>query len=71
MEVQSCRECPHYNWYPYMKFHHIVCSCTHPEVNNDDDFWDAFNEWVVQMIGEIGEIYPGCPLPRITENPDD
>ena len=70
-EINSCRQCPCYR----RIFEHLgngrhargVCV----ELNRDRKKQDIFSEWIDTNLHPRDGIYKDCPLPNITENPND
>ena len=65
-EIEHCRNCPHYTNAGLGRYGHI---CTHPDVDKK-----KFDDWYIYMLNRVVDInmymFPGCPLPLVTENPD-
>jgi hypothetical protein len=54
-EVECCYDCP----FIEQKSH-----CHHPEID-----YEKWSEWSCCCV-DLDEIFPGCPLPKVEENPD-
>jgi hypothetical protein len=63
-EVSSCHLCPYFhqecsNTYPGQR-------CAHKDCDKQGEWGDW---WIHAQYGRESSIWPGCPLPKVTEGP--
>jgi len=65
VEIEHCDECSFFKEYHY-NMQTLECVCEHPECDVE-----AWKKWYNNCIDSWTGVFSGCPLPKITGNPDD